>query len=132
MAEPMTSISRSGCSDPFPRIRGQLYTSTPLALSQTDEWPVAPDEGYPTLTRPLPPKRWHFTAQTERTDQMRIACLFSAQGPGEEAPDLCLSVQDSQVVLRVGQSVAGQIDLAPDSGSALQASCGKEQIRIEG
>ena len=67
--------------------------STALIVSQTDAWPIAPDEGYPTLTLPLPAKRWHLTAETERTDRIRIACLFSVQGPGERTPEMDLSAR---------------------------------------
>jgi len=108
---------------------GHLYASTGLTLSQTDVWPVAPDEGYPTLTRPLPAKRWHFTARTERAERLRLAFLCSVCGPGEQVPDLCLTVEGNQVRFQVGSDVTGTVDLSPESDTLLQASCGEEQIQ---
>jgi hypothetical protein len=110
----------------------QLYASTPLALSQTDAWPIAPDEGYPTLTRPLPAVRWHLTAQTARTDRIRIAALCGVQRPGEPPPDLRASMEGSRILFQCGRDVTGQIDLAPGSTGLLQVSIGSEQLRVEG
>ena len=112
-------------------LTGRLYASSALTLSQTDAWPVAPDKGYPTLTRPLPDRRWHFTAETEQTNRIRIASIFSVQGPGEDAPDLSVSSEGSRIVFRYGQGVTGYVDLSPGSGGVLRASCGEEDVEIE-
>ena len=69
-------------------LKGQLFGSTDLRLSQTNAWPVPPDKGYPTLDKELPEKRWHFTAETERVKRCRIAAIFSVRGPGESDPRL--------------------------------------------
>lgn len=122
----MVTSRRNGAS-----LSGQLYASTALTLSQTDAWPVAPDEGYPTLSRPLPEKRWHFTAQTERTNRIRIACVFSVQGPGEVPPDVRVSIEGNRIAFEYGSDVAGSIDLSPDSREVFQVSCGAESIGIE-
>jgi len=109
-------------------LAGRLYASTDLTLSQTDAWPVAPDEGYPTLTRPLPAKRWHFTAETERTDRIRIAAICTVQGPGEQEPDLNVSVQGKRITFRYGQDVTGRLGLSPDSDEVLQVRQGAVSI----
>jgi hypothetical protein len=112
-------------------LRGQLYASTALTLSQTDEWPIAPDEGYPTLTRPLPEKRWHLTAETERTDRIRIAAFFTVRGPGESVPEMSLSAEESRIAFRCGSGARGWIDLSPGSGDLLKVSCGEEGLAVE-
>ena len=112
-------------------LTGRLYASTDLKLSQTDAWPVAPDKGYPTLTRPLPAKRWHFTAETKRTDRIRIASVFSVQAPGEEAPDLNVSVEGGRIGFQYGRSVTGYVDLSSDGSEVIQVRCGAEELRIK-
>ena len=111
-------------------LTGLLHASTPLRLRQTDAWPIAPDEGYPTLKRPVPEKRWHFTAESERTDRIRIASIFSATGPGESALGLHVSVAGDRVAFDY-QGATGYIDLSPDSSEVLRANCGAEQVAID-
>lgn len=112
-------------------LTGRLAASTALHLSQTDAWPIEPDEGYPTLTRPLPVKRWHLTAETKRTDRIRIACLFSVQGPGEAMPEISLSVEHDRVSFQSGAGVQGVIELSTDSTSVLQLACRKYRLAVE-
>jgi hypothetical protein len=110
---------------------GRLYASTGLSLSQTDAWPIEPDEGYPTLSRPLPAKRWHLAAETERADRVRIACVFCVQGPGERAPDVDVSRAGDRLLVMYGEHARGEIDLSPGSNCVLQLSCGDERLDIE-
>jgi len=112
----------------------RLLASTDLSLSQIDDWPIEPDKGYPSLTRPLPPKRWHFTAETDRTDSCRIAALFSVQGPGEEAPNLDISRDGNRVSFEFEVSeatYAGEINLSPEATSLIRVDVnGEPDVRI--
>jgi hypothetical protein len=121
--------SRGGAS-----LTGHLLSSTDLSLSQTDEWIVQPDEGYPTLTKPLPPKRWHFTTKSESVARCRIAALFSVQGPGESAKNLNISTDGDSVLFDLeenGETYAGEIDLSPDSKGLIRIDVnGKHDVRI--
>jgi hypothetical protein len=111
-------------------LSGQIVASTPLRLSQTDAWPIEPDEGYPTLTRPLPEKRWHLTAETDRVQGVRIACVFSAQGPDEPAPIVRLEVDGDRA--RFGwDDGEGRIDLSPASPQILDLDLGAERLEVE-
>jgi len=107
---------------------GRVFSSQVLSFSQTDAWPVAPDEGYPTLTRPVPPKRWHFAAETRQTDRIRIAAVFSATRPGDEEAELEVAVEGNRVCLSCGESASGTIDLGPDSRKVLEMRSGEERV----
>jgi hypothetical protein len=100
-------------------LTGNVYASTNLSFSQTDNWIVAPDKGFPTLKKPLPPKRWHFTAETtEQTNQCRIATIFSVQGPDEDAPEINIQ-QDGDRVQFEYNNLRGQISLSPNASGVL-------------
>jgi hypothetical protein len=126
-ANPKTVISRRQEAS----LTGRLYASTDLTLSQTDAWPVAPDQGYPDLTTPLPTKRWHFTARTPATDRLRIAAIFSVDAPGNEPLHLQVSNQGERIHFQYGQSTAGCVDLSPDGREILQARCENEELNIQ-
>jgi hypothetical protein len=111
-------------------LTGSVYASTNLSLSQTDDWIVAPDKGFPTLTKPLPPKRWHLTAETkEQTNQCRIASIFSVQGPGEETPDISIQ-QDGDRVLFEYNTHRGQVSLNPNASGILMIDGGQGGFEI--
>lgn len=100
-------------------LTGNIYASTNLSLSQTDDWIIAPDKGFPTLKKPLPPKRWHFTAETtEQTNQCRIATIFSVQGPDEDSPEINIQ-QDGDRVQFEYNNLRGQISLSPNASGVL-------------
>lgn len=66
----------------------RLFTDGGFAFHQTDEWPLAPDAGYPTAKRDrgkgYPEKQWHFTATTrERATARRIGAILFV--PDKEA-----------------------------------------------
>ncbi len=111
-------------------LKGQLYGSTDLRLSQTNAWPIAPDKGYPTLDKELPEKRWHLTAETERVERCRIAAIFSVRGPGECDPDFSMTVSENQIALSAENTTA-QINLSPDESTVLSLSSGPEVLTIQ-
>lgn len=105
------------------KLLGHLFSSTSLSLRQTDEWPVAPDKGYPTLTKPLPKKRWHLTAETDSTDQCRIAALFAAAGPEESPAELNAVQEESMLHFRWAagsDSFEGSVDLSTNSSDLIR------------
>jgi hypothetical protein len=102
-------------------LNGQLFASSTLSLSQTDEWPVHPIEGYPTYDGELPEKRWHFSAETEEAVCCRIAAVFSVQGPGEERPEF--SVKHSGQSLTVAANgVTANVSLDENASNILTVS----------
>ena len=110
------------------QLTGRLASSTGLSISQTDEWPVAPDEGYPTLTKPLPPKRWHFTAETaEKVEQCRIACVFDVGGVGDptnldlehDGDELGFHTDRSQARINLSPEAPGILEITVDCQAAL-------------
>jgi hypothetical protein len=109
-------------------LTGQLYASTGLRVSQTDRWPIEPDEGYPTLTRPVPPRRWHLAAETGAVERVRIACVFNVQGPSERAPDLSVKRSGERILLQWGPDASGEICLDPDAASVLRVRHGGNEI----
>jgi hypothetical protein len=115
-------------------LTGSVYASTTLSLRQTDDWLVAPDEGYPTLTRPLPPKRWHLTAETDApVSRCRMAALFSVQGPGEQAPDL--KIQQDGDTVRFNYTTGdnqyrGRICLSPTDAGLIKIEDGRGGFEI--
>ena len=111
-------------------LKGQLFASTDLRLSQTDDWPVPPDKGYPTLDKELPEKRWHFTAETERVKRCRIAAIFSVRDPDENDPDFSITASENQIALSAGNTTA-QINLSPDESTVLSLSSGLENLTIQ-
>ena len=113
-------------------LKGQLFGSTDLRLSQTDAWPVAPDKGYPTLDKELPEKRWHLTAETERVERCRIAAIFSVRGPGESDPDFSIAVSENQIALNAENTTAQiKINLSLDESTVLSLSSGSEDLTIQ-
>lgn len=83
---------------------GRLFSDRRLNLTQTDAWPVEPDEGYPDLDKPLPPKRWHLTAGTDQAAACRIAAVMRI---GDQArPPIEADVSRAGDVL----SIAGSVD----------------------
>ena len=111
-------------------LKGQLFASTDLRLSQTNAWPVAPDKGYPTLDKELPEKRWHFTAETERAKRCRIAAIFSVRGPDESDPDFSITAPENQIALSAENTTA-QINLSPDESTVLSLLSGSEDLTIQ-
>ena len=111
-------------------LTGNIYASTNLSLSQTDDWIVAPDKGFPTLKKPLPPKRWHFTAETtDQTNQCRIASIFSVQGPDEDAPKINIQ-QDGDRVQFEYNTARGLISLDPNASGILMIDGGQGGFEI--
>ena len=112
-------------------LTGRLAASTNLSLGQTDAWPIAPDKGYPTLTKPLPANRWHFTAETEDTsEKCRIVSVFSIRGPAEETPDINLNVSSDCVQVTHGGSVVA-IQLNPDHADVVTLGIdGAQRLRV--
>lgn len=54
-----------------------LITHDGFSLSQTNEWPIDPKEGFPKLTTPAPAKQWHLTATPrEKSAERRIAAVM--------------------------------------------------------
>ena len=98
-------------------LTGHLYASTSLSLQQTDDWIIQPSEGYPTLTKPQPPKRWHFTAETTPIRRCRIASIFSVHGPGDQEPEIDFSADQDTVSFSFeseGDAYCGRLELTPD------------------
>lgn len=92
-------------------LSGQLFASSPLTLSQTDDWVVEPDAGFTDFDRPLPDKRWHFTAQTkENVNRLRIASIMTCWMEGETEPEIEWTQEASRISLRY-ESEAVHIDL---------------------
>ncbi len=119
------TANRKGAS-----LKGQLFGSTDLRLSQTNAWPVAPDKGYPTLERELPEKCWHFTAKAETAARCRIAAVFSARGPDERDPEFSLAVSDGQLALFAGNTTA-DVKLSPDERVVLSLSSGSDFLTVQ-
>ena len=111
-------------------LKGQLFGSTDLRLSQTNAWPIAPDKGYPTLDKELPEKRWHLTAETERVERCRIAAIFSVRGPGESDPDFSMTVSENQIALSAENTTA-QINLSPDESTVFSLSSRSEVLTVQ-
>ena len=109
-----------------------VYLITPggFSLSQTNEWPMSPKEGYPKAKSPEPQKQWHVTAAArEKAAERRIAAVMLVED-GEAAPNCEIHpLPDGAVEIkaRLGDAEATvRIHLAPDpSGAApiLEARC---------
>jgi hypothetical protein len=115
-------------------LTGHLYASASLSLRQTDDWIIQPDEGYPTLTKPHPPKRWHFTAETTPIERCRIASIFTVHGPGDPKTDIDFSVDQDAVSFSFeseGDAYRGRLELAPDHDDLVTVDVnGKTEIEI--
>jgi hypothetical protein len=68
--------------------------------------------------------------ETERAAQVRIAALFSVQGPGEQVPALSVSAEGEQVVFRSDQA-SGAIHLSPRCPDLLQVRYEEECLEID-
>ncbi len=54
-----------------------LVSQGGFRFSQTNEWPVDPRKGFPTVKIPPPGKQWHFTAETnDMATHRRIAAIM--------------------------------------------------------
>ena len=111
-------------------LTGQLFGSVGFEMDQTDDWLVEPDKGFPTLTLPLPDKRWHFTAETEPVDRCRIAAIFYVCGPGEDAPEFSVTESNGQITL-TAQDATAQINLSADEKTVLSLSSGSDSLTIQ-
>lgn len=115
-------------------LTGQIFSSTGLSLSQNDDWPVATDKGFPTLKKPLPAKRWHFTAETQaQTNQCRIATLFTVQGPNEEAPNITINQEDNRIQFEYitnNNTYQGLINLDPNASGLIMLDDGQGGFEI--
>ena len=61
-----------------------LFTPGGFSLSQTDEWPLDPKEGFPKVSRPAPAKQWHLTATTrQKSAERRIAAVMMVEEDGQ-------------------------------------------------
>ncbi|MBM3889186.1 MAG: DUF4962 domain-containing protein, partial [Verrucomicrobia bacterium] len=70
------------------KMKVHLVTSGGFGFTQTDAWPVAPKEGFPTSRRSEPAKQWHFTATTKQpAARHRIAAIMVVSAANEPTPD---------------------------------------------
>ena len=54
-----------------------VSSAGPLEISQTDEWPIAPKQGYPMVNVADPPRQWHLKAKTtEASAKHRLAAVM--------------------------------------------------------
>ena len=111
-------------------LEGRLFCSNTLSLSQTNAWHVAPDKGYPTLEKELPEKRWHFTAEAERTDRCRIVAVFSVQGSGEDKPEFSVTELDRTLTIEA-PDVTAQVSIDENATTVLTVSSEGESMDIQ-
>ena len=80
------------------RMGVHLVCSTgPLAISQTDQWPMPPKQGYPMVTVPDPAPQWHFKAVTsQRKASHRLAAVMMI-GDSTKIPKHHLSDTDDGI-----------------------------------
>ena len=124
-ADAVTVMShRKGAS-----LHGQLFASSTLSLSQTDEWLVDPIKGYPIYDGELPKKRWHFTAETEASKRCRIAAVFSVRGPGEDAPEFSVKHTD-QTLSVAANGVIATVSLDESASNVLTVSSNTGSLEI--
>jgi hypothetical protein len=83
-----------------------------------------------SLTRPLPAKRWHLTAETAPVERVRFAALFSVRGPGQRVPDLSASSADGRMVFGFGEDVRGEIGWSPVRDELVRVCCGEDCLKI--
>ena len=88
----------------------QLASSTAdLEISQTNEWPMDPKEGYPHIEAANPPAQWHFSAKANKKLQShRIAAIMIV---GDQAQMPAYKVRETDGRMRC------EADL--DGGSAI-------------
>jgi hypothetical protein len=76
-----------------------LITPGGFAFSQTDAWPLDPKTGFPTASKRLPDRLWHFTATTrEKSPTRRIAAVMTV-GTKTEMPNCDIEVRDQNRLL---------------------------------
>ncbi|MCF7847687.1 MAG: DUF4962 domain-containing protein [Kiritimatiellales bacterium] len=117
-----TIVSRKGTE----AMTVTLITDGGFSLSQTDEWPVDPKEGYPKTTKELPEKQWHMTAATRKgASARRIAAVMAVWDEGA-APDYDLVQPDRHTVeVRArfgGDKVVARINLNAADGDPILES----------
>lgn len=81
-----------------------------LTLSQTDEWPLPPKQGYPMVTVADPPRQWHLQAlTTEPRSNHRFAAVMIV-GDQTQVPTCEVSQTDDGMTIRAdleaGRAVA--------------------------
>ncbi len=95
-----------------------LITPGGFSLSQTNEWPMDPKEGYPKTTVTPPAKQWHMTAQTvDKSAQRRIAAVMLIHEDGS-IPDCRIDRLRNNVVEITARSRDGEVSVRIDLSTA--------------
>lgn len=111
-------------------LRGYLFGSTDFTLTQTDAWPLAPDVGFPTVKKPWPERRWHFTAETQsKTERYRIAAIFAVRGPGEPEPEFTIETGPDRVIVSASVFEVA-VDLSVDCDHILSLTGSGEELGV--
>jgi hypothetical protein len=87
----------------------RLVTPGGFRFTQTDAWPIDPKTGFPTASRPLPQKLWHFEAETrQRSPRRRIAALMIVR-EGDEQPRCSLKSPSASTMEIRAASIGGDV-----------------------
>ena len=111
-----------------------LLTPDGFRFEQTNQWPVAPKEGFPTAKAAEPEKLWHFTATTGKKAKTRRIAAIMVVGDEDEKPNYQLREVDGNIIELRTQATGGpaivrinlgtgQLDAAP----LLEVRCRNEQ-----
>lgn len=103
------------------RMEVQLASSAaPLALSQTNEWPLPPKQGYPLVKAADPPRQWHFQATTTEAHPTHRLAAVMIVGDQKQMPAYDVSEKDGRLTieadLQQGRAVANISLRGPASG----------------
>jgi hypothetical protein len=102
----------------------RMFSTIPMAFSQSNEWPVDPQTGFPEPVPNEPEKIWHFEAGTTRkARQFRLATLMMVERPGEKTDARIEREGDEVIILTYRSPVAEtrlQINLGTDAANILE------------
>jgi hypothetical protein len=102
----------------------RMFSTIPMAFSQSNEWPVDPQTGFPEPLPNEPGKIWHFKAgSTRKARQFRMVTLMKVERPGEKTDARIEREGDEVIILDYkapGAENTLKINLATDAANIVE------------
>ncbi len=104
------------------RMAVHLHSSAgSLEMSQTNEWPIAPKEGYPMVKTADPTRQWHFHAKTSQARAKHGLAAVMVIGDRDAMPDYQVTQVESGLEISAGLEqghVSAEISLGDPAPTA--------------
>ena len=87
-----------------------MLTADGFSFRQTNQWPVDPKKGFPTVKASPPEAQWHFTADTRTKAAARRILAVMSIADEKERVDCRLERVGDLVIIRISSAGASEAE----------------------